>query len=350
LIGSLSGATRARLKRGLRWTLAIVLLGMIAAHVVDNYGDYADTAASIAWTDLLILAGLQLCSLAIHSLRTQVIVGRLTRQPLFFFPWFRIFLVGRMLNTFMLQAGNIYRAYETKRLYQVSYTQYVAAYLVFIWVDMILNIAFVCAILAWDKWAGAATTAAHGEVFAIALLSLVALILAAPIATFVARLLLSIGSFLPKPRRLLFEMSARFWILMRDPGMILRFVSLGFVSIALLLILFSAAFGAIAVDIGLWQIAIIIAIYKLSLMVVITPGNIGIREWALVGACALFGVEATGAMTVALVTRATYMIGLLAAGVPALLAPHPRQDAGAGPADRAGRGLEPASRPTGPDA
>ncbi len=311
--------SRPRLKTALRWTLAAVLIGLMVAHIAEHRGEYSTAVAALGWRDLIILVVLQVASLAVQSWRSQVIVERLMQQPLHFHGWFRLFLISRMLNTFMSQAGSLYRAYSSKKIYSLPYTKFVASSVVFIWIDTILNVALVCVLLAWITFVTPEATTSEMPSLLLATLFLVALLLAAPIGTALTRYMLKFGSFLEKPRRWLHDSINSFWMSVRDPGMIVRFVGLGLVSLALLMAVFLLTFADLGVQIAAWQAAAIIVLFKLTLVINITPGNIGVREWAIVGAAALFGIDATVAMTVALVTRVTSLLALLVVGLPAAL-------------------------------
>ena len=50
-----------------------------------------------------------------------------------FRSWFRIFVIGQILNTFVGQSGNIYRSVALKRSYNFEYTRTIATYAAFAW-------------------------------------------------------------------------------------------------------------------------------------------------------------------------------------------------------------------------
>ena len=91
-----------------------------------------------------------------------------------------------------------------------------------------------------------------------------------------------------------------------------RLLLLGLVSFTNLLAMFMILFWALGADVALHKMVVILIFYKLSRLIVITPGNLGVREWTIGGACALVGIEPGIGLISSLLIRAAQVVALTA--------------------------------------
>ena len=137
----------ARLRPWAPWLALALALAATAALVVargEELGALADLApAAVGW-----LVARQLLYLVAQSGRFHVVLVRFARRPVGFVPWLRLFTIGRFLNLFVPQGGNVYRAVELRRRFDVGYQSFVAAFVNAPWLAMVLNLALGAAAVA----------------------------------------------------------------------------------------------------------------------------------------------------------------------------------------------------------
>ena len=84
--------------------------------------------------------------LVIVSYRTLIILNEITTKKIKFIDWFRLTIKGRFISKFIPQGGNIYRGIILKKSNNLSYNKYISYLGIFSWIDIIINL-FVCLIL-----------------------------------------------------------------------------------------------------------------------------------------------------------------------------------------------------------
>lgn len=300
----------------LRWTLLVFLVGLIVWQVIENRADYVQLYDRLTWGYFLIVCGLQIGLLFLQSLRTRIIISRLRQQEIPFFDWFRLLAASRLLNLFMTQAGNVYRAHSSKKRYGIPYADYVASYIVFLWIDtvMCLGLAYLLMGYFYLHYPGAGLDGAPDTAFLLA--AFVTVLIALPAGTGIVRYILQSGSFWRQTRAVLLNATSAIHTSIRDFGMLARLVPLGLLSISLLILLFWICFSLLGASIQIYQIAFIVVFFRLTVTVMLTPGNLGVREWVLVGACGFFGIDTALALTVALFHRVSGMLAIFVIGLP----------------------------------
>jgi len=300
------------LQRAAPWLLVLALLLATGALVLRGGDDLAllrtlDLAATLA---LIAMQGLYL---AIQSGRFHVVLVQLAERPVGFWPWLRLFVIGRFLNLFVPQAGNVYRGLELKRRFAISYTRFFAAFVNAPWLAMVLNFAL----------GALAVAALHGDarVAAVPLwLALAAASLAAAAGPFLVAALLPLV-----PRRFawagwlhgrLREMLDVTLSSLREPGYLLRVLAwtlAAFVQAVAMLWLTFAALGASA---GLGEAVAFYVLLQLTTYVAITPGNLGVQELAFAGLASGMGASAVDGVLVSGLTRVTGVVALVLLALP----------------------------------
>ncbi|MEX2503107.1 MAG: lysylphosphatidylglycerol synthase domain-containing protein, partial [Trueperaceae bacterium] len=122
------------------WLGLALAIGAIVVLIRARGEDLAVLTRIDPWA-VALLVGAQLLYLVVQSGRFHVVLLRLGDRTVGFGPWLRLFVLGRFLNLFVPQSGNVYRAVELKRRFGLSYVSFVAAFLNAPWIAMVLTFA-----------------------------------------------------------------------------------------------------------------------------------------------------------------------------------------------------------------
>lgn len=304
---------------GPAWLRRVVPWAALAAAVVgtgvliDRRGeDLAVLGGLEAWA-VVALVAMQLAYLVVQSGRFHVVLARLAGRPVGFWPWLRLFVLGRFLNLFVPQAGNVYRAVELRRRFGVGYTRFAAAFVNAPWLAMVLNFALGAAVV----------VVAQGEArlggWPLALV-LAAAAVATAAAPFALALLLPLV-----PRRLralawlrgrLEEMVGVTLASLRDPGYLARVAGwtvAAFVQASAMLYLALSALGA---DVSVAEAVAFYVLLQLATYVAVTPGNLGLQELAFGVLAVGLGSAAVDGVVVSGLVRVTGVVAVVAAALP----------------------------------
>jgi hypothetical protein len=258
----------------LRWLLVIACLAYLVKFFYDSRADIRIAFSLNGWLLAGILA-LQLLYYYIQGVRFQMVMEKCSGRKLPAWPWMKLFIIGRFLNTIFAQAGNVSRGVILKRDYGVSYTRYIAANTSMAWMDTGMNLILATGIvllfsrdfrigpfLAW-KVLGIATVAA----------------IAGPIA------------FEAAFRRLRFASGPLLWLHnktaevlrvsvenLTDGRYLAKLFALGLVIFARTVLMFHLYFLTIGARVDLAALAVFYALFKLSFYINLTPGNLGVQE------------------------------------------------------------------------
>lgn len=300
------------LRRSAPWLAFVASLAATAALVVVRGEDLAVLEALDPAATLLLVA-LQAVYLVVQSGRFQVVLVKLADTRIGFGAWLQLFVLGRFLNLFLPQAGNVYRAVELKRRFGVGYTRFAAAFVNAPWVAMVLNFVLGAAVVALTQ-----PEARVGGWPLAGLLGIAALVTA--VAPLAAGLLLPL---VPRRFRLLAwlhgrlaEMVAVTLASLRDPGYLLRVVGWTLAAFVQATAMLWVGFAALGGGVGLAEAVAFYVLLQLATYVPLTPGNLGVQELAFgVLAVGLGGAAVDGVVVSALV-RVTGVIALVAAALP----------------------------------
>jgi uncharacterized membrane protein YbhN (UPF0104 family) len=302
----------AHLRRAAPWlAVALAVAATVALVVVrgEELGALADLApAAVAW---LVLQ--QLAYLVAQSGRFHVVLVRFTDRTVGFEPWLRLFVLGRFLNLFVPQGGNVYRAVELHRRFGVRPTHFVAAFVNAPWLAMVLNLALgavavallqpAAALGGWPLWlvlAGATLLGAMAPIVALVVLPLVPRGWR-PLAWLHARLVEMVRATLAslRDRRYLTRVFA--WTL------------LAFVQASAMLWYGFAALGS---PVGVAEAIAFYVLLQLATYFPVTPGNVGVQELAFGALAAGFGAAAVDGVAVSALVRVTGVVALVLAALP----------------------------------
>jgi uncharacterized membrane protein YbhN (UPF0104 family) len=251
---------------------------------------------------LLLLYGLFVVYLFLRAYSSYIILHSVESVEISLGEWIKIFAIGRFANTLFAQSGNLYRATVLKEKHQLSFSGYVNVQAFFVWLETLASLGMALLLALWSH----STTRIAGFRVTIVLGLLMIVVFIGPI--FAKQVLDKWGcksGTMGKINRLLDQMLS--FVLNRgtDLSLIARvtIIDLGlFVTWGLL---YRTTFLSMGIEIGLGDLALFLAVYKLSTFLVITPGNMGVREaaYALLGQAV--GISMAQGVIVSAVLRIT---------------------------------------------
>ena len=299
-------------RRWLPWAVVVAAVAATAWLAARRGEDLALLGAIDAGAVALLVA-LQAMYLVMQSGRFHVVLVQLADRPVGFWPWLRLFVVGRFLNLFVPQAGNVYRGVELKRRFDVRYTRFFAAFVNAPWVAMVLNFAFGAVLL------GALQPS--GSVSGVPLwLALGAAAVATAGAPFVfARLL----PLVPQRVRWVAWLHGRLGEMLRvtltslrDARYVGRVVAWTAAAFVQAVVMLWVCFAALGVTVGLAEVVAFYVLLQLATYVAITPGNLGLQELAFAGLATGMGGGAVEGVLVSGLVRVSGVLALVAAALP----------------------------------
>ncbi|MBN1818622.1 MAG: flippase-like domain-containing protein [Sedimentisphaerales bacterium] len=294
-----SGPAATRLKGIVQYALLLFCVAYIIRFFWNNQ-ESLNTLLSLDLWALGMLAVLSVISLFLQSFRQRIILHKINAMHIPYMHWFRIFILGTFLNRVFSQFGNIYRGIRLKKEYGISYTHYISIYVSFSWLDTTLNFLIALAVVGLlDR------SLQIGSVRAVWLLLLLAIAVAV-----VPLLLHGLASFLRTRIPYFSWLQTRLGEVLRvtvagasDPLYLAKVALTGLLSFALTLSVFYVSFKALGMEVPWPVLALFCVIMKLSNQIVLTPGNLGVRELAYGILGELAGVGMAQALLVSLITR-----------------------------------------------
>jgi uncharacterized membrane protein YbhN (UPF0104 family) len=296
-------------KRG-QWLLFIVLLAGLIWYGSANREDFA-VIAEVDLAPLVALSALAVVTNYLMALR-YLYVYRSFGTDMRQLSWLRVFIVGRLLNLFLPQTGNAYRAVSLKQSWGLSYTNYLAAFLAYTYLDRLLSIAFALGIVLVSRpglrMAGAPAW----------------LILAGLLALGVGLLVGTRSYFRDRPapppehrwRARLYRLSTGTLNAIHHPTTLIIMVTLGLTNFALGMYANLLAFGALDLQVDPARLAVYTTVKHTLGAVMFTPGNMGVYEaaYGLIGG----GMEqvAAHAILAAALLHATGILTTVVVGLP----------------------------------
>jgi uncharacterized membrane protein YbhN (UPF0104 family) len=302
----------ARYRTPLTWLTAFVLLGFSVRILQSNTEPLKGLLTMPAWTWAVMLP-LTVLNLAFTAQRFALAVGQTGAPPVPAHAWFRVVALGQFLNLLFPQLGNVYRGVALKRQYGVSYFAYSSGLVTFVWLEVVMSLALGLLTLGWM-----APDLKLGGVGMLPVLGvLLAVVLVAPgLATRLAQLLKPRAGLLLRMQ----ELSARLLRVtaesLKAPRLLAGFALYNLLTLAAQATVLWLCFRGAGMPIGIAQAALFHIVIRLSNIVIITPGNLGVTELA-------FGVLGAGThggslehgIAAALAFRALYSVVAVALGL-----------------------------------
>jgi hypothetical protein len=207
----------------------------------------------------------------------MLVLEKCSEKKIPYLQFFRIFIFGLTINKIFPQSGNIYRSITLKNRFGIAYTSYISAYSSFAWLDSWQNMIIAIAILALNQ-----SSFQLWGVNAIFLLSALAVIIVcAPFLFYI----LSTGfkKLYDRPFWIHSKLAEVLYTILsnlRDLNFLFKISLMGILVFTTTCGLFFLCFETIDIHLPPSQLALFYALYKITAITNITPGNFGIRELA----------------------------------------------------------------------
>jgi len=288
-----------RHKRVFQWLIALVALALACNILLGRETELRRLTGFAIW-QLAAVSVLVGVNQFIYAFRFLVIIRVVGDVGISYWSWFKIMIVGRFANILLAQSGNVYRAVALKGRYRLPYTDYVNISVFFAWVDALLTFVLAFALIVTFmpglQLGGINAAAAVGTlVGATAVLPLLA-----------EKILKALrpGKGLPATvHEKLHGVFATMTHHGRDAGLMAGVTLLGLLLFTVSVVLYSILFSGVGCAINLARIALFLAVCKVTSFVVITPGNIGIRELVFGGLGEALGIGMAQGVMVSAVLR-----------------------------------------------
>lgn len=262
-------------RKALQWVLAVFCVLWVVWHFYQNRQDLG-LFGSLTLPTIALLLGLFILHLWLYSLNFYYVIISCAGPKIQFIAFFKTIIIGRFLSSIAPQAGGVWRAIHLKHKFGISYTQYIGGFLCFLWLDAAMNILLSSVIFAL-----------FAPTFTISSISI-----------WIILGILSIGWFIPIfLEKLLHETSVRTGWLgriherlssmitiavqgIRDHKMLVRVIVLNTTNFANNILIIYLCLSGSQDSITIPALAVFFILLKLSSYIIITPGNVGIREIA----------------------------------------------------------------------
>ncbi len=268
---------------------------------------------SVAPTAIVGLIVLQAVYLLPQAYRYLLVLRQAADRPIPLLGWFRLFVLGRFLNSLIPQAGTVYRGIRLREDYDVPVARYLGGFVAFTWLSTLLNLAaasVVVAVLEPDLMIGNVS----GLVITLSLL--VALAFGPPAFVWlVRRFRLEGDGFWGWASRRFEELLASTAAAVRSRATLIRFVAVGLVALGIAVLIFGLAFDALDLEVSASTVVMFFVLLQLSTYVNITPGNLGLLEIGFGALGSQLGVGLTGGLLVAALIRFSGYVALVLVGL-----------------------------------
>jgi uncharacterized membrane protein YbhN (UPF0104 family) len=301
--------------RRARRIAGLILMAGSVAYVIWRIVSDDEARAALGSVGVLSLAGLvalQAIYLLPQAYRYLLALRLAASQPIPALAWFRLFVLGRFLNSLIPQAGTFYRGLRLKEDYQVPVARYLGGFVAFTWLSTILNLAVASIVIALVE--------PDLEITGVSALTVTVGLLAAaaagpPLLLWVVRRLRLHDGVWGWARRRLEELLTSALALVRDPEALGKFTVVGMVGLGIALLIFWGTFASLDLDVSISAILLFFVLLQLSTYVNITPGNLGLLELGFGALGSQLGIGLVGGLLVAAVVRISGYIALMAAGL-----------------------------------
>lgn len=220
---------------------------------------------------------LQLIYYLLQGYRFKLVLEKCSNLKIPFFPWLRMFILGRFLNMVFAQMGNIYRSVRLKQEYKVPYTRYISGLTSIAWMDTCLNLFIAIVIILVVNPHFSVGNLSAWKVLIVLAFSFSA---APIIAEIIFRKINLKNKHLQWIHSKLSEVLTVSVTNLKDIKYMSKITALGIAVFIRTCIMFYIYFTVLKIYINLPAIVIFYALFKISAFIMITPGNLGVQEIA----------------------------------------------------------------------
>ena len=261
---------------------------------------------NLQFYNVLSLYLIYLLQFLISTIPFLLIIHRYRERAIPIIEWFKIMFVSRMANNLVSKSGSVYKAYILKNSFDFTYTHYFHVATMYSWLKVFMNLVLVslCLLLFMPELK-------FGDYSALLIMGLLSIVV------FLSPFAIDRVFYFLKPKTgfmlTIYNKVARIIMALienaKDITFMSKLISLILMQFGLYVVLFKILFTGINIDIGYAELSLFIAIQQVSVLLFITPGNIGVREllYGVVGGAIGIGV-AEGVVVSALLRVVTYLV------------------------------------------
>lgn len=298
-------------RRAIGLAIMLVAVAYVAWRILWD-SEAREVLGSVPAIAVVGLIALQAIYLLPQAYRYLIALRQATDRLIPALGWFRLFVLGRFLNSLIPQGGTVYRGLRLKEDYGVPVAHYLGGFVAFTWLSTVLNLvaaSVVIGVLEPDL--------TIGDVPGLAVtLTTLALVTIGPVGLhwLIGRLRLEKGFWGWANRRLteLLEATAA---VVRSPATLGRFVIVGLIGLVIAIAMFRVAFDALELDASLSTVIVFFVLLQLSTYINITPANLGLLELGFGALGSQLGIGLVGGLLVAALLRISGYSALLLAGL-----------------------------------
>lgn len=267
---------KSSLRKPLQWFLLILCAGFIVQFFNRNR---EELLVVLEIRPTYVVSLLALCSvyLILHAYRYQVVLEKCSDRQISFGSWFRLFILGRFLNSIFPQAGNVYRSVRLKENYGVTYTRYISACFSLVWMATCFNLLLTLGVI---MLANPGLRVGSLPAKQLVLVSAVLFGALPPLVGALLRVLPERGylSWLRAKLTEVLQVSVRN---LRDGWYMARIIVAGVLVFGQACLIIYMCFQSMGIGVGAAEAVLFYSLLQLSTYVNFTPGNIGVQEIVL---------------------------------------------------------------------
>lgn len=291
------------------WILLFLCLGYMIYLFSRNWSDIG-IIANLDMRMVILLLVFQAIYLVLHALRYWIILQFFGGLQVGFPAWFRIYVLGRVLNLVMPQSGNVVRGIYLKRRHGVSYTRYVGSYFAFAWIGSLLGAGLALLVVsAFEPELRIADWRATPMMAAI----IVGLFLGPWVLEVLWRKWPIMSRRMPEVGGKIHEILTVSVQLFCDANTMAKFGGVSILMFGTAGSVFYLCFGAYGIDLELEEVAIFLVLLQLTSYINLTPANLGVQELAFGFISDGLGIGMSEGVLVSLLVRVTGYIALFCA-------------------------------------
>ena len=235
-----------------------------------------------------------------------LIIRHLSGKSVPIIKWIKIMFVSRMANHLVPKSGGFYKAYILNNDYKVSYINFIQIYAFFSWLTVFINLGLVTLLIYIFL-----PTLKIGDYHAISIMAgMFVITLSGPL------IMKYVLDFINPKETLFSSISEKihgiFVVMLqqgRDIELMSKLIGVLILKFGLNVLLFKLLFSGMNIQIGYPQMSLFIAAQQVTIILFITPGNIGIRELLYGGIGGAIGIGVTeGLIASALLRVVGYVV------------------------------------------
>ncbi|MEN6309844.1 MAG: lysylphosphatidylglycerol synthase transmembrane domain-containing protein [Anaerohalosphaeraceae bacterium] len=260
-------------RKSLQWVLAVFCVLWVVWHFYQNRQDLG-LFGSLTLPIIALLLGLFILHLLLYSLNFYYVIISCAGSKIPFIDFFKTIIIGRFLSSITPQAGGVWRAIHLKHKFGISYTHYIGGFLCYLWLDAAMNILISVVIFALF-----APEFKIGSISVWPPLAILSIAWFAPLL--IEKLFRKIKIQAGWLGRVHEHLSAMISIAIQglaDHKMLSRVICINTINCINNILIYYLCLSGSGEKITIPALAAFFILLKLSSYIIITPGNIGVRE------------------------------------------------------------------------